>query len=286
MQWFTDKGGRLMTVFGLATAAWVGGEGLWAQVLPWTRLSEGLAITLWDPGAQCRQMVPPLVLVDIDPERYRFAVFHYRDERLDVPPSLEEWQRRTRATMLFNAGLFRPDYSYMGLLRKDGRSLSGREHPQWKGLFVAEPVVHQAPKARVVDLAAEPIGGALASYREAAQALMLFDRNGNLRVRRSENRAQQTAVAEARDGHVIVIKTTGDVTLWDLAQCLREKRPELHHAMAMDGGSSSDLRMAELSSGGREETEGRATWYPFVKGIAGVHIPLPTVIGVFPREPG
>ena len=275
-----------MTVFALAAAAWMGLDGLWAQVLPWTRLREGLAITLWDPAVQCRQMVPPLVLVDIDPERYRFAVFHYRDEHLEVPLSLDEWQSRTRATMVFNAGLFRPDYSYMGLLRKDGRTLSRKEHPQWKGLFVAEPVLQPAPKARIVDLAVESAGSGHASYREAAQALMLFDQSGKLRVRRSENRAQQTAVGEARDGHVMIIKTTGDVTLWDLAQCLAEKRPELLHAMAMDGGSSSDLRLSTSMSVGRGETEARATWHPFVNGTAGVHIPLPTVIGVFPREPG
>jgi len=286
MRRFTDRGLRLRTVFVLASVVWLDLDGLGAEVLPWTRLSEGLAITLWDPAAQCRQMVPPLVLVDIDPERYRFAVFHYRDERLDAPLSLDEWQERTRATMLFNAGLFRPDYSYMGLLRKDGRLLSSKEHPQWKGLFVAEPVTRPAPNARVVDLAAEPFAGSRPAYREAAQALMLFDQSGRPRVRRSEKRAQQTAVAETRNGHLVVIKTTSDVALWDLAQCLAEKRPELLHAMAMDGGSSSDLRLTETTAAGREISPAGATWQPFMNGTAGVHIPLPTVIGVFPREPG
>lgn len=67
--------------------------------------------------------VPSLLMLHIDPERFRFSIYQYRDEGLRAPLSIHDWQQRTDAYVLFNAGLFREDYSYLGVLLKEGRSL-------------------------------------------------------------------------------------------------------------------------------------------------------------------
>ena len=150
--------------------------------LIWEPLAEGMAVTVWEPGLTCDDEVPPLIAVRVDPERYRFATYHYIDEKLPAPLTIKEWQRRTGAGLLINAGLFRDDYSYMGLLFKEGRSLGSKRHAQWQGLFVAEPTAPGLRKARIVDLSIEPWDQTQAAYREAVQSLMLLDRQGKDRA--------------------------------------------------------------------------------------------------------
>jgi len=226
-----------------------------------------------------------LLILKIDPERFRFSTYHFQDEGMAAPLTIQEWQYRTGASVMFNAGLFRADYSYLGLLRKDGRWLGANPHPRWLGLFVAEPAAAQTklPKARVVDLETEPALVQNLPYREAAQSIMLLDRTGNPRVRHSGKRAHQTVVGEDQRGRILIIKTTDTVALWELAVCLREGPLGIALAMAMDGGASSDLLIQDnllqnIRAGAIEE------WRSVVDGSGQSHIPLPSVIGVFARK--
>lgn len=255
-------------------------------VAAWESLSEGMAVALWEPGPTCDDEVPPLIAVRVDPERYRFATYHYIDEKLPAPLTIKEWQRRTGAGLLFNAGLFRDDYSYMGLLLKEGRSLGSKRHAQWQGLFVAEPVAPGLRKARVVDLALEPWEMDKPAYGEVAQSLMLLDQGGKPRVRQTGKRAHQTIVAEDRDGFILVLKTTDVVALWELATCLRSEFPTIYQAMVMDGGASSDLLIEGNLPGQGHNGVGLSvqSFQDLVDGGGMRHIPLPAVIGVLPRD--
>lgn len=273
--------GFLLVLHGLA-----GPLPTWGQTVAWEPLAEGLSVAVWEPGRACDDAVPPLIAVRVDPERYRFVTYHYLDEKLPAPLTIKEWQRRTGADLLFNAGLFRDDYSYMGLLLKDGRSLGSKRHAQWQGLFVAEPTVPGLRKARVMDMALEPWEMDKMAYREAAQSLMLLDRMGKPRVRQTGKRAHQTIVAEARDGFILLLKTTDTVTLWELATCLRSGFPDIHQAMVMDGGASSDLMIDGTLPEGGPSSEGTPSVHSFqdvVDGGGMRHIPLPAVIGLLPR---
>jgi len=250
-----------------------------AQGVVWDRLADGLEVTVWTPGEACQQ-VPPLYMVRIDPERFQFSIYHYRDEGLDLPLTLGDWHQRTKALALFNAGLFMNDFSYLGLLYKEGRSLGRKRHGQWQGLFIAEPLAPSVKKARVLDLRYDAFDDDRPAYREAAQSLMLLDRRGTPRVRRSGKAAQQTVVGEDRGGRLLVIMSKGEVPLWELAVCLRDGFRDISHAMAMDGGASSDVLIGSELTGARTD----AAWQPLVDGKGLSHVPLPTVIGVFPRK--
>ncbi len=257
---------------------------LTAPETAWEHLAEGLAVRVWEPGSRCGGEVPALLLVRVDPERFRFATYHYRDEDLPAPITIRDWQERTRATILFNAGLFREDYSYLGLLFKDGRSLGSKTHARWKGLFVAEPTASGLKKARVVDLARESFSPDASTYREMAQSLMLVDARGKPRVQHTGKHARQTVVGEDKAGNILIIKTAAGVALWELAVCLRDGVPTLRHAMLMDGGSSSDLLIVSTLLGGKGADRKTPRWVSMADGSATAHTPLPAVIGVRPRR--
>jgi uncharacterized protein YigE (DUF2233 family) len=257
------------------------GNGL-AQNIMWERLSDGLAVSVWKPGESC-PAVPAMLAIDIDPERIRFSVHYYAQEGLLQPPTIKEWQKRTGHHVLFNAGLFRKNFTYLGLLYKDGQSLGNRRHATWQGLFVAEPSTSRLKKARVLDLASDSFDEKQPPYREAAQALMLLDHTGKIRVRQTGKRAYQTIVAEAGNGNILIFKSLDLITLYDVGQCLKDTLPMVRQAMAMDGGSSSDVLVQESLWQGDWQTPGRASWKVLFGGRTVTHIPLPTVIGISPR---
>lgn len=274
---------RLLLV---VAATLLAGEIAQAGELQWDRLREGLSASVWAPGAACHDDIPPVFLVRVDPERFRFATYHYADERLRAPVLIQDWHTRTGAMVLFNAGLFDEGYSYLGLLIKDGRLLGSRRHPTWHGLFVAEPVVPGLRQARVVDLAMETFPLEPPAYREAAQSLMLLDRRRIPRVQRTGKRAHQLVLGEEEDGHILLMKTSSAVPLWELADCLRRMMPHVRQAMAMDGGASADLFIASSLVDRSGQGGVLPAWDVLVDGKGLGHIALPAVIGILPRETG
>jgi uncharacterized protein YigE (DUF2233 family) len=247
-------------------------------------MTSGIMTALWDPAPSCPE-IPPLLMVEIDPDRFRFSVHQFRDAGLTAPPTIADWQQQTGGYVLFNAGLFREDYSYLGLLMTEGRSLGGRRHHSWQGVFAAEPNESAQRKARVLDLAFDPFPADSHQfpYREAAQSLMLLDRTGKPRVRATGKRAHQTIVAEDGAGKILILKTAGPASLYGLAECLRDTQPNIRQAMAMDGGSSSDvIASPELLSLVPERGK-KQEWRSLLEGHATHHIGLPVVISVLPR---
>lgn len=253
-----------------------------AQSISWDHPGNGLAIGLWNPPPICRD-VPRLVVAEIDPARYRFSIHYFRNEPLREPPDILEWQRRTGHDMVFNAGLFRENFSYLGLLYGQGKPLGSKRHPSWMGLFVAEPTLGGGPLAGILDLSVDPFDEQRPPYDEAAQSLMLLDRTGKVRVKQTGKQSQQTIVAEQRDGHVLIMKTTEVASLYAIGQCLHEAYPGIRQAMAMDGGSSSDLAMSPVLRQAVENTGGVHPWMVLVNTGTTGHIGLPAVIGISPR---
>jgi len=254
-----------------------------AQTLIGDQLGDGLSISVWDPHTQCPD-IAPLVAVEIDPDRYRFTVHYYQEDGFSSPLDIRQWQEQTSHDLVFNAGLFRENYAYLGLLYGNGRSLGSKRHATWLGLFVAEPAQDHSRRARVLDLSFDPFDEQRVPYREVAQSLMLLDRTGKVRVRQTGKRAHQTLVAEQSNGHLLVLKTTEVVSLYAIGECLRDAFPSLHQVMAMDGGSSSDIAVSPSIRLATSRIAGSHSWIPLLEESITTHIGLPAVIGISPRR--
>jgi uncharacterized protein YigE (DUF2233 family) len=224
-----------------------------------------------------------LVTIEIDPERYRFTVHYYQQDGLSDPLDIRQWQERTGHDLVFNAGLFRENYAYLGLLYGNGRSMGSKRHTTWLGLFVAEPAEASSRRAQILDLTYDTFDERQLPYREVAQSLMLLDRTGKIRVRQTGKRAHQTLVGEQNNGHLLIFKTTEVVSLHALAECLRDTFPSLRQVMAMDGGSSSDVAVSPSLRQATSKLAGLHTWIPLLEGSITTHIGLPAVIGISPR---
>ncbi len=242
----------------------------------WRALRPGVEFGTLRGEPWCRGGSAAIAALRLDPARVRIRVHHYRRERVTHPPDIVAWQKRTGALAVFNAGQFYPDFSYMGLLVSDGEVVSRRVHPTFRAALVAGPS-DGSRRARVVDLQREPLDPDSLHWDEVAQSFMLFDRSGMVRVRRSDQIANRTVVAEDRAGRLVVLTSEGAYTLWDLAHLLQAAPLQLAHAMAMDGGREAEL----VVSAGRFRYATFGQW-DGARGAdpEGRRVPLPAVVTV------
>lgn len=269
--------GRIAALVAIAFGVWVVAQD--GTRVRWRTVEPGLEFATMRGDPYCRRGSAQVAVLRMDPARVRIAVRHYSREPERQPLDVLGWRKRARALAVFNAGQYYPDWSYMGLLVSGGTPVSRRVHPAFKAALVADPV-RGRPAARVLDLEDEPLDPASPGWGEVAQSFMLFDREGNLRVRASDRVANRTAVAEGRDGHLYAFTTEGGYTLRDFATWLRGSRLGLTHAMSMDGGAEAQLCVA--GGGFRYATFGDWDGGDDAD-AAGAQVPLPAVVVVTRR---
>jgi uncharacterized protein YigE (DUF2233 family) len=242
----------------------------------WKTLAPGVEFAVLRGEPYCRRGPTDVALLRVDPARADFKVFHYTQSGDTLPPNVLEWQRRLDALAVFNAGQYYPDFSYMGLLVSGGTVVSDRVHPGFHAALVAAPARGQ-PTARVLDLEHERLDGMVGQWREIAQSFMLFDERGQLRVRKTDQVANRTVVAQDRHGRLVVATSEGGYTLWEFAELLRRAPLGLSHAMSMDGGHEAELCVVA----GRFRYWSLGHWGGDTNSDAAV--PLPAVVAVMTR---
>ena len=218
-----------------------------------------------------------MAVLRVNPESFRFRVLAASLGK--EGHSAGDWRKETRALAVVNAGQYLPDRSYLGLLISNGQK-RGRLASKPEALFVAEPDDPALPKARVLDLRYTAFDPQASPYRQVAQSLMLLDRFGHIRVRRSPRVAHRTAVAEDKAGRIALIITEGGHTLWEFAYFLAGTELNLREVMCMDGGPQAQFDLTV--DGFNYEQHGGPTDSPDLP-LPWPVPSLPAALGVFPR---
>ncbi len=250
----------------------------------WKTLARGLEMRVMDGGTLCRKGSRDIVVLRARPRSWRLDLFlESEGEGEREPKDIDEWQKNTGASVIINAGQFYPDRSPMGLFIKQGHNLGTRMVKSWKGILAAEPSGVRAPRAVILDLEHDPFNAATTPYRVALQSFMLLDREGKKRVRRSEWHANRTVVATDRSGRLLIVRTEGAYTLWELAEWLANSPLGVTQAMSLDGGFESQMCVragrVDYLSFGRWSVDNRGD-----RSLEGVRAKLPAAVGLFPRR--
>lgn len=252
------------------------GAGPEEKLVKLQRLAPGLEFGFLDNIPSVRFGSPRVALLRVDPKHYRFEVLAAPAGDTGLPA--DRWREKNGAVAVFNAGQYTPERVYLGLLVQGGKVLS-RMVPQQDGLFLAEPKDDALPLARVIDQRYTAYDQVSSPYRQAAQSLMLADRFGQVRVRRSPKVAHRTAVAQDDRGRILVLVSEGGHTLWEFAHALLASGLGLREVMSMDGGPESqlDLKVGKFAyqQFGRPSDAPDLPW-PRSK--------LPAALAVFPRR--
>ena len=271
--WFLTRAAGWVLLVALALAA---SSPCLAQTA-WQSLAPGMEFTTLSADSSVRAGSGKVAILRIDPALCRFKVL--AAEQGEDGHDAGVWLEESRAWAVVNAGQYIPDGSYLGLLVVDGKP-RGRLVSQLAGMFVAEPNDPALPQARILDMRYTAFDPSASPYRQAAQSLMLLDRFGHIRVRRSPRLAHRTALAEDQEGRILIISTEGAHTLWELANFLAGAGLGLREVMCMDGGQEAQLaiRVGDF----------RYEQYGDPSGNPGIPIPwpppsLPAALAVFPK---
>jgi uncharacterized protein YigE (DUF2233 family) len=255
-----------------------------APAIQWKEIQLGLSVAEIQDPVYSRIGSCTTVIVKVDARRYRFEAFQYAAQSLSGPLSVEEWAQETGALMVFNAGQYYENYKHMGLLVKNGTNIGTRLISQWKGLFVENPSQDSVAPVSLLDLDFDKADTSGGTYPFAVQSLMLFDREGTKRVRKSDWIANRTVVATDWEGAVYVFCTEGGYTLWEAAGFIRDLGLGLKHAMTLDGGYQSQLAINTpyftSVTYGKWAIQGSMSIIP----MPGFKMKLPAVIAVFRRK--
>ena len=246
--------------------------------IAWKTLAPGLEMASLSAEDTVRSGGGGIQVLRFDPGKYDFRVL--ASPRGSDGHNAEEWLERSGASVVLNAGQYLPDGSYIGLLVRDGMA-SGRLASRLEGLFVADPDDDSLARARVLDLRYTAYDPQRSPYRQAAQSLMLLDRFGQIRVRRSARVAHRTAVAQDRHSRILFIVTLGGHTLWELADFLKQSSLGLREVMCMDGGQESQL-VVKLP-GFKYSHFGGPSTSPQMP-LPWPAPPLPAALAVYPRK--
>jgi len=205
----------------------------------WTEVVPGVSFARVEARRYCRSGSPGVGVVRMDPARCRIEPHHEREYSKEA--TILEWQDRLHTPVILNAGLYDVNRRHLGTLRRRGKDLGGNRHESWKGVLVTDPRESGLPSVSLLDLSLPEDVELEAKYGTAVQSMMLFDPQGNIRVRQSERIARRSAVAMDEAGRIVILVTEGAYTLWETGALLRESGWRLVKALALDGGNEASL---------------------------------------------
>jgi len=252
----------------------------WSQSPPqWRILSQGLAFTEVKVYLD-QELVDTLAVVKIDPAFNNFRVFHHKAQ------SLTSWQEEIKAPVLFNASYFNPAGQPVGLVVADGKLLGPPGNSQMQGMFVAEPtgMSPDLPRATILDLKATRLDFKKFPWKQGVQSFpLLLDYKGCIRVRESGKKSYRTVITADHNGNILVFNTAENYfTLHKMAQFLKASSFGIDSALNLDGGAEAQLYIKTKDF----EYYSPPSWKSRLGNIMDQQkFLLPTVIGVFPRQP-
>jgi hypothetical protein len=206
--------------------------------LSWQSLRAGLDIARLHAATPSAAGDAQLLCLRINPKLYRFQILYDPPRQL----SAENWRESSQALAVCNIGQYDDKYNYLGLLIKDGIEFFPLASAP-AGLFLAETSDPQLPPAMLLDLRYSAFDPRQNPYSQAAQSLMLIDRYGHIRVRRSGKLAHRALLAQDASGNILLMVSKGRHTLWELAVYLEQRFPALLEVMCLDGGGEAQLAL-------------------------------------------
>ncbi len=288
----TISAGYLIPKFSAIASPEQNTKAVFTHVVPeWRTISKGLHFARVKVFRENKE-VDSVGVIRIQPKHNKIRVFHSYDEKNTIVRTLDEWQKETSALALINAAQYMADpyYKPCALVICDGKQKGPLRNKSVRGMFVSEPLKKDLPHADLLDFDYEQFDLASSSYSQGIQHWpILLDREGRIKVQKSELRANRTIVAKNSDNEILFFTTElPSFSLYNFGLFLKDSNTrsdggfKIHTAMNMDGGREANM---VLRSGGFSYSSWDYNPMASSEGssILDLKARLPGVIGVFPR---
>jgi hypothetical protein len=268
-------------------------ENVFHTNIHWNTIGEGLDFSRVGVYRN-KDLIDVISAVKINPNHNKIQVFNSYTPSSVYARNIESWQKHTGATVMINSAQYMADPHYMPcapVIHK-GKLIGPRHNKSTRGMLVSEPRDENVPLADLLDFDYDSFNLNSTPYTEGVQHWpIILDREGKVKVKKTLWQANRTIVAKDKDKNMLFLTTEGGYfTLFNLGNFLKDsnsredKGYNIHTAMNMDGGYEANMivRAPELEylTYGSFETYGPGKDYT----VFNTKIPIPGVIGVFPRE--
>jgi uncharacterized protein YigE (DUF2233 family) len=266
--------------------------GKWSySSLNWKSISKGLDFATVDVN-RGKEIVDSVVVMRVQPKHNKIRVFHSFDYEKTVVRTLEEWQKETSALALINGAQYMADPYYMpcALVICDGKQKGPARNKNVRGMFLSEPKKSDLPHADLIDFDYDQFNPETTPYTQGLQHWpILLDRQGAIKVKPSEMRANRSVVAKNFDGDILFFTTQrASFTLYDFGAFLKDTNASanggfhIHTAMNLDGGKEANmlLRSEHFAFDSKPKVQTNTSTE---QKLFAWEVRLPGVIGVFPR---
>ena len=257
--------------------------------IEWNEIGKGLSFDRMEVYSN-EELVDRIAMVKIDPKYNQIKVFSSYDEKTQNYDSktIEGWQKETGASVIFNSAQYQanPWARPCALMISDGKMIGPKKNLSSRGMLLAEPTDNSLPLADLIDFEFDEFNYKNTEYTQGVQHWpILLNRNGKLKVLETDWQANRTIIAKDFDGNILSMTTEGGFfTLYNFGKFLKNSDLNIHTAMNLDGGYEAEMCIKtpnlDYTTYGQFETYGPDRDVT----IRGVKYPLPSVIGVFPRE--
>ena len=204
----------------------------------WSSLSAGVEYRTF-PVQPSDGLAFDMHVVRLDPAQVQFRV-HYRP---DDPLTSTRWRAELDDPLVVvNANFFREDNQAIGLVIADGVPFSA-SLVGFGGMFQVDTVGN----AWVRSLVNEPYQGE--SFYQAIQSFPMMIESGGIAAATGEGfdvESRRTVIAQDRSGKILLMTTGtfGEVNCYDLQYGLLNSGLDLDIAVALDGGKSTSMFIA------------------------------------------
>lgn len=228
-----------------------------------------------------REKVDTVIVVKIDPKKNRFRIFYDKNTK-----TIEEWQRLTGASVVFNGSYFRENLEPCSLVISDGQVKGPAFNRYMKGMFLAEPRKDGLPRATIIDLSKMSFLWTASIWEQGLQSFpLLVDRSGSIKVNATDLRASRTVICTTKDDFVLVIHSEeAYFTLYDLAKFLKSLSLNLDAALNLDGGMAAEICVKNqnvdyVHYGYQSSSYGNSLFF-----IKGIQNRIPMAVAIYPRQ--
>jgi phosphodiester glycosidase len=257
----------------------------------WKGISKGLDFANVEV-TRGKEVVDSLAVLRVQPKHNKIRVFHSFDYEKTVVRTLDEWQKETAALALINGAQYMADPYYMpcALVICDGKQKGPTRNKNVRGMLLSEPKKLDLPHADLIDFDYDQFDPDTTPYTQGLQHWpILLDRQGSIKVKPSELRANRSVVAKTFDGDILFFTTQrSSFTLYNFGAFLKDTNASadggfhVHTAMNLDGGKEANmiLRSHDFTFDAKPKVQTQPT---SDQQLFNWEVRLPGVIGIFPR---
>lgn len=223
--------------------------------IKWEPVADGLDFSRTEVYRN-KSLVDVIATLKINPKKNKIRVFSGYHGQWAETYNIEDWQKKTNALAMINSNQYREEYSPCALVICDGEQKGPKEHQYSKlysfGMLVAEPeesLEGKLKRADLLDFDYDKFDYKTTPYTQGVQHWpILLDRKDRIRVNKTNQQANRTVVAKTNEDEILFMTTEGGYfTLYNFGRFLKESNSRtdkgfnVHTAMNMDGGSSSEM---------------------------------------------